>query len=189
MLFLGKGGNTPPEVVPYDFDEIVATLNQVVPNDWAAFLRDRITSKAPHAPLEGITQSGYTLTYADKPTSYERAVFGRNGVVDAYFSAGILASSDGTISDVLFGSPAFKAGLGPAEKIIAVNGRAFSGPVFALALKSAKGTSQPIDLIVENTGYFRTVHLDYHDGEKFPVLKRVDNTSDVLADILKPLAK
>jgi len=189
VLFLGKGGNTPPEVVPYDFDEIVATLNLVVPNDWPAFLRDRITSKAPHAPLEGITQSGHTLIYADKPTSFERAVFGRSGVVDAYFSAGILARSDGTISDVLFGSPAFQAGLGPAEKIIAVNGRAFSGPVFALALKSAKGTSQPIDLIVENTEYFRTVHLDYHDGEKFPVLKRVDNTSDVLGEILKPLAK
>jgi predicted metalloprotease with PDZ domain len=188
-LFLGKGGNTPPEVVPYDFDEVVATLNQVAPNDWAGFLRDRITSKAPHAPLEGITQAGYQLTYADKPTAYERAILGRSGTVDAYFSAGLLARSDGTISDVLFNSTAFRAGLGPSEKIIAVNGRAFSGPVLALALKAAKGTTQPIDLIVENTGYFRIVHLDYHDGEKYPVLKRIDNAPDVLSDILKPLAK
>ena len=117
------------------------------------------------------------------------AVFGRSGAVDADFSIGLLARPDGTISDVLFNSPAFKAGLGPSEKIIAVNGRAFSGPVMALALKAAKGTTQPIDLIVENTGWFRTVHLDYHDGEKFPVLKRVDNTPDTLSEILKPLAK
>ena len=61
--------------------------------------------------------------------------------------------------------------------------------VLGLALRAAKGTSQPIDLIVENTSFFRTVHLDYHDGEKFPVLKRVDNTPDVLSEILKPLAK
>ncbi|HZD48228.1 MAG TPA: M61 family peptidase [Silvibacterium sp.] len=188
-LFLGKGGNTPSEVVPYDFDEIVATLNQIAPNDWAGFLRDRLTSKAPHAPLEGITQSGYELSYSDKSTAYERAIFGRSHAVDVNFSIGLVAQPDGTLSDVLFGSPAFKAGLGPAEKIIAVNGRAFSGPVLALALKSAKGTTQPIDLIVENTGYFRTVHLDYHDGEKFPMLKRVDSSPDVLADILKPLAK
>jgi predicted metalloprotease with PDZ domain len=188
-LFLGKGGNTPPEVVPYDFDELVATLNQVAPNDWAAFLREHLTSKAPHAPLEGITQGGYSLVYSDKPSAYERAFFGRSGGVDAYFSAGLVARGDGTISDVLIASPAFKAGLGPAEKIIAVNGRAFSGPVLGLALRAAKGTSQPIDLIVENTNFFRTVHLDYHDGEKFPVLKRVDNTPDVLSEILKPLAR
>ena len=189
VLFLGKGGNTPPEVVPYDFDEVVATLNQVAPNDWAGFLRQRITSKAPHAPLEGITQAGYALTYAEKPSPYQRAVFGRSGAIDAYFSIGITARGDGNITDVLVGSPAYKAGLGPAEKIIAVNGRAFSGPVLALALRAAKGTSQPIDLIVENTGYFRIVHVDYHDGEKFPVLKRVDNTPDVLAEILKPLTR
>ena len=97
--------------------------------------------------------------------------------------------ADGTISDVLVGSAAYKAGLGPAEKIIAVNGRAFSGSVLALALKAAKGAPQPIDMIVENTGFFRIVHLDYHDGEKFPTLKRVDGTPDVLGEILKPLAK
>ena len=188
-LFLGKGGNTPPEVVPYDFDELVATLNQVVPNDWAAFLRERLTSKAAHAPLEGITRSGYELTYSDGPSSYERALFGRGGVIDAYFSAGIFARHDGVISDVRVGSAAYKAGLGPDDKIIAVNGRAFSGPVLALALKSAKGTTQPIDLIVENTDYFRVVHLDYHEGAKYPVLKRIDNTPDVLSQILTPLTK
>ena len=49
-LFLGKGGNTPPEVVPYNFDEVVATLSQVAPNDWAGFLRER-------ADLEGRTRA------------------------------------------------------------------------------------------------------------------------------------
>ena len=36
-IFLGKGGNTGPLIVPYDFDELVADLNQVVPYDWATF--------------------------------------------------------------------------------------------------------------------------------------------------------
>ncbi len=189
VLFLGKGGDTPPEVVPYTFDEVVATLSQVAPNDWAGFLRERVTTKAAHAPLEGITQGGYALVYSEKPSGYEQAIFGRNGGIDAYFSAGLMLRVDGTISDVLVGSAAYKAGLGPAEKIIAVNGRAFSGPVLVLAIKAAKGTSQPVDLIVENTGYFRIVHLDYHEGEKFPALKRVDGTPDVLGEILKPLAK
>ena len=35
---------------------------------------------------------------------------------------------------------------------------------------------------------FRTVRLNYHDGEKYPRLERVQGTPDLLDDILKPLA-
>ncbi|MFZ0661326.1 MAG: M61 family peptidase [Acidobacteriaceae bacterium] len=45
--FEGLGGNTPPEVVPYTFNDVVANLNAVVPYDWAGFLRERLTSKSP----------------------------------------------------------------------------------------------------------------------------------------------
>ena len=34
-IFLGKGGNTGPLIVPYTFDELFADLNQVLPYDWA----------------------------------------------------------------------------------------------------------------------------------------------------------
>ena len=34
--FHGLGGNTGPKVVPYTFEDVVAGLNSVVPNDWAA---------------------------------------------------------------------------------------------------------------------------------------------------------
>ena len=53
--FLGLNGNTPPRVIPYTFEDVVAGLNAVVPNDWAAFLHERLQSKADHAPLGGIT--------------------------------------------------------------------------------------------------------------------------------------
>jgi hypothetical protein len=32
------------------------------------------------------------------------------------------------------------------------------------------------------------VRLDYHDGEKYPRLERVQGTADLLDEILKPLA-
>ena len=41
-IFLGKGGNTGPLIVPYNFDELCADLNQVLPYDWAKFFRDRV---------------------------------------------------------------------------------------------------------------------------------------------------
>ena len=62
--FEGLGGNTPPKVVPYTFDDVVAGLNAVQPNDWAAFLRQRLDSNAPGAPLGGIENGGYKLTYS-----------------------------------------------------------------------------------------------------------------------------
>ena len=34
-LFEGVGGNTAPKVVPYTFEDVIAGLNAVVPNDWA----------------------------------------------------------------------------------------------------------------------------------------------------------
>ena len=58
VKFLAVGGNTPPKVVPYDFDEIVADLNAVVPYDWRGFLTQRLNTHAAHAPLGGIDHGG-----------------------------------------------------------------------------------------------------------------------------------
>ena len=44
--FEGLGGNTPPKVVPYTFDDVVKGLNDTVAYDWAGFLKERLTSKA-----------------------------------------------------------------------------------------------------------------------------------------------
>ena len=74
-------------------------------------------------------------------------------LIDGGDSAGLLVSATGTIGDVPVGSAACKAGLGPREKIIAVNGRGFSEAVLNGALRTARGTAQPIDLIVENTDH------------------------------------
>ncbi len=70
----------------------------------------------------------------------------------------------------------------------AVNGRGFTGEVLKQAIRGAKGTTEPIELIVSTDNEFRTVRLSYHDGEKYPRLKRVEGTPDLLDEILKPLA-
>jgi hypothetical protein len=57
------------------------------------------------------------------------------------------------------------------------------------AIKSAKGKSEPIHLIVQADSFVSLVDIDYHDGERYPVLERVDGTKDYLDDITKPLTK
>ncbi len=187
--FEGLGGNTPPKVVPYTFDDVVNGLNGVVAYDWAGFLRERLTSKAPHAPLGGIENGGYKLVFTDQPNEVTQAQMTATGSTQEWWSIGIDVTSDGRIEDVLVGSAADKAKLGPGMQIIAVNGRQFSGALLSDAIRDAKGNTNPISLIVANTGTFRVVALDYHDGLRYPHLERVDGTPDRLDDILKPMTE
>ena len=79
--------------------------------------------------------------------------------------------------------------LGPGMKIIAVNGRAYNAEILRDAIRAAKGASGPIELIVQNGEYYRTVRLDYHDGLKYAHLERDPARPDLLSEILKPHAK
>ncbi len=187
--FEGLGGNTLPKVVPYTFDDVVSGLNNVVAYDWAAFLKERLTSKSPHAPMGGIENGGYKLVYTDQPNEITQARITSTGTTPEWWSIGIDVTSDGHIEDVLVGSPADKAKLGPAMQIVAVNGRQFSGQLLSDAIRDAKGNSAPIELIVVNTGVYKVIGIDYHDGLRYPHLERVDGTPDRLDDILKPMTE
>jgi predicted metalloprotease with PDZ domain len=186
--FLGSGGNTPPKVAPYTFDDLVASLNGIEPYDWASFLKQRVSSKSPHAPLAGIANGGYRIEYTDQENSYIRAAESTYRGVNAWYSIGI-RTEDQTIQDVLMGSPAYNAGLGPGMKIVAVNGRQATDDLLRQAIRDAKDNGPDVELIVENTGYFKVVKIAYHDGERYPHLVREPNTRAILDDILKPMTK
>jgi predicted metalloprotease with PDZ domain len=187
--FHGLGGNTAPKVVPYTFEDVVTGLNGVVANDWATFLRSRVDSNAYHAPLGGLENGGYKLTYSDKPNPWTVMEDDQHGAPDFWYSIGLHVTRTGTVSDVLKEGVSDKAGFGPGMKIVAVNGRAFSPAVLKAAIRNAKGSGPSLELIVTNTGFYKIIHLDYHDGERYPQLERVSAVPDRLDDILKPAAK
>ena len=193
-IFLGKGGNTGPLIVPYNFDELVQDLNAVVPYDWATFLHERVDKINPRADLAGIEQGGYKLVFKDKPNASERTIAAASGMggprgrgLDCWFSIGLRIGADGSIADVRWNGPADKARLAPGERIIALNGQIFSSDALRSAIRSAKGNTEPIHLIVQADSFVSTVELDYHDGERYPALERVDATPAYLDDITKPL--
>ncbi len=187
--FHGLGGDTPPKVVPYTFDDVVAGLNSVVANDWATFLRSRIDSNAYQAPLGGLENGGYKLSYSDKPNAWSAMEDAERGSFDFWYSIGLHAAKSGNVSDVLKGGVSDKAGIGPGMKLIAVNGRAYTPDVLKAAIHDAKDSGPPLELIVENTGFFKVIRLDYHGGERYPQLERVSSVPDRMDDILKPEAK
>lgn len=190
-VFLNKGGGTTPTVVPFDFNEIVNDLNQVVKYDWAGFLNDRVNGINPRVNTEGIEQGGYKLVYTEKPSEYLKARMAqRSGATDVWFSLGIALDNDGTtISDVRVGGPADKARIFPGEKIMAVNGRIYSKDALHAAIRQGKAASAPIHFILQNDTLVNEVDVDYHDGDRYPTLERVEGTPAYLDDIAKPLAQ
>ena len=184
----------PPMVKPYTFDDVVAAMNQTVPYDWRSFFRTRLDFLVPHAPLGGLEGSGWRLVYTDRLNSYELASEATDGSTDARFSLGLILKhkegdkQDGLVLDVILGSPAAQAGIGPDMRVAAINGNNWSPTLLREAIAAAKGNSRPIELLVESGGYYSTFKVDYHDGERYPHLERDSSRPDLLTQILSPHA-
>jgi predicted metalloprotease with PDZ domain len=183
-LFHGAPGGA-PVVKPYTFEDVVKALNQVAPYDWAGFWTERLTNHGPGAPLTGILETGWKLVYDETPTDYFRSDEREEGQVNEVYTVGLRLRDDGAVIDTIEGMMAAKAGIGPGMKIVAVNGHRFSADALHDAIKAAKSGSDPIELLVENTDYFKTFKLDYHEGEKYPRLVRDETKPDLMAEILK----
>ncbi|HEY6303057.1 MAG TPA: M61 family peptidase [Terriglobales bacterium] len=175
----------PPMVKTYTFDEVVSALNQVAPHDWRGFWMERLSNHGPGAPLLGIEGSGWKLVYDEYPSELDRAQDRDEKNISAHYTVGLLVGSDGVVRDTVEGMIAAKAGIGPGMRIVAVNGRRFSADVWRDAIRAAKSSPSPIELIIENTDYFRVVKLDYHGGEKYPHLVRDESKPDLLTEIYR----
>ncbi len=186
LFYGGPGG--PPKVVPYTFDDIVKTLNQVTPYDWEKLLKQRLNATGPHAPLNGIEQGGWRLVYNQNPSALVDAEEKQGKYLNAFYSLGFLVRENGELEDVIPGSPAYDAGIGPGMKLVAVNGRRWSKHVLRDALRASLEKEQHFDLLVENAEFFKTYSIIYSGGEKYPHLVRAEGP-DLLINILNPLVK
>ncbi len=185
----GNGSDTTgvPVVNGYSERQVYTLLSEVAPYDWAAFFHKRIAQVQPRAPLDGITAGGYRLVYTDKPSSLSAAeAANAHGGINALFSLGMNLSADGTVDNILTQSSAFKAGLAPGMKIIAIDGRKFSGDILTRALKAHKGRTTPMQLIVSNEDFVKTLELTANEGERYPHLVRVPGMPDELQKIYAP---
>ncbi len=168
----------------YRFEDVVATLNAVQPYDWSGFLKTRLASHGPGAPLDGVARGGYRLVYAEKPTAYFIGNETRRKITDLTFSLGVSVNREGEVTAVQWDGPAFKAGLVDGEKIVAVNGVAFDGDRLKAAVTAAKGSAAPLELIIKSGDRYRVTAIPYHDGLRYPRFERVAGAPDRLGDIL-----
>jgi predicted metalloprotease with PDZ domain len=178
------GPNHGPEVKTYTFDELVSALNAIAPYDWATFFHTRLNSTSAEAPVGGIENGGWKVTYSAERSKLE----GRRGNPGDVYSIGLQVGDDGVISDAIVGSPAFEAGISSGMKIIGVNGRVYTQDLLSDAIKAAKDKSQPITLLVVVDDYFRTCTIHYNGGPRYPHLVRDDTKPDYLDELIKARA-
>jgi predicted metalloprotease with PDZ domain len=174
--------------VTYTFDDVVANLNAVYPYDWASFLRKRLDEHPNTTLTDGLTRAGWRLVFNDKPNDLVKAADARRHLTSFAFSLGLTLGSAGKLESVAWGSPAYKAGLSKGVSIVAVNNRELDGAeTLTNALKLATTTKSPIELLVHDGKFFRTVHIDYQGGVRFPHLEPIPGKTDLLAEIIAPL--
>jgi predicted metalloprotease with PDZ domain len=184
------GENTPPKVVPYTFDDVVVGINEIAAYDWRTFFTERLKSHGPGAPLGGLENSGWNLVFSETPNEFEHINEVANQEINLQFSLGLFVHGPGGedgdhILDVIPRSPAANAGLTPGMRLIAVNGRKWSPEILREAIKLAKKSKDPIELLAQNGDFFQTYRIDYHGGERNPHLEPVTGKADLLSDIAK----
>ncbi|HET8554394.1 MAG TPA: M61 family peptidase [Rhodanobacteraceae bacterium] len=177
----------------YTFDDVVAALDKVQPYDWASFLKTWVNGTGDEVPLlSGITASGWKLVYTDKPSRYESALenVGMGELegmgFNEMFSIGLFLRNGGAIADVRWNGPAFKAGLAPGMRIVAVDGKAYSIEALRDRIARAQQDKQPIHIRAKGDGVTRRYMIHYDGGLKYPHLVRAPGTTDYLKQILAP---
>jgi predicted metalloprotease with PDZ domain len=177
------GPNGDPHVVPYTFDDVVRTLNEVVPYDWRTFFMDRVYNVNKTAPIGGITNGGWKLVYNDTPNVQDSL---RGVGPNLMYSVGLIVNAQGAIRDISPDLAAGKAGLAPGMVIKKVNGEDYSYENIHKAVAATKNGPAPIKLEVQNGGDTATYDISYTGGEKYPHLVRDESKPDYLSAIGKP---
>jgi predicted metalloprotease with PDZ domain len=187
--FFGVGdGDIGP--VTYTFDDIVRSLNSVVPFDWGKFLDQRVHS-AGSAPIEGLARGGWRLVYGETRSDYMKSFEQQRGTADFIFSIGMSVGvyPGAQVTEVRWGGPAYEAGLTIGMTVVAVNGREYRQEWLREAIASAKVTRTPVELIVKDLDRYRVVKIPYYEGLKYPHLERSGRNLDRLGAIVQPRVK
>ena len=184
-----KVPGTRPSVVPYTADDIYAALGRVVPFDWKEFFTQRLNRVGPNPPMEGIGRAGWRLVFNHTQNRFVVSSEKSDKRVDLRYSLGLTMDAETqTIGDVIPGTAADQAGLGPNMKVIGVNGRKYSDDVMRDALIASE-RGKPIELLVENTEFITSHRLNYSGGLRYPHLERVIGTADLLGATIEPRSR
>jgi len=181
-FFAGASPDAPTRT--YTFEDICRTLNEVAPADWNKFLRDWIDAHDELDTNSGLTRHGWQLVFTDTPTPAFRASEEEDGVTDLTYSLGLTIRPDGTTRAVSWNGPAFRAGMRPGTRMVAVNGTPFGREAILTAVRNSP--NHHLVLTIEQDGHRSDVPIAYAGPLRYPRLQRIAERPDTLATLLAP---
>jgi predicted metalloprotease with PDZ domain len=182
------GASGAPEVAPYDEQDVVAALAAVAPADWRAFVHRHLDETGTAALFGALERSGWRLAYSPEKNAWVEYWQKRRKTTERQWSIGLRLDEGAVILDAIEDRAAAQAGAAPGMTVVAVDGRKFTAEALDAAIARAQAARRPIELLVENDGYYRTLEVAYADGPRYPHLMRVDEVPDVLSAVLAPAA-
>jgi len=187
-FYAGDSGK--PALKPYSEQDVYDNLAAVAPADWRAFMGRHLHTTGTSALFAALERSGWKLVYSEEKNAYVEVEEKVRDRVDRMWSIGMsltkdkdVKDKDGVIVDVVADRAAARAGAGPGMQLVAVNGQRYTADVLDAAIDEAKQSHKPIELLVQNDGYYRTLEVPYYDGERYPHLVR-NGQSDTLSKVL-----
>jgi predicted metalloprotease with PDZ domain len=184
QFYGGKAGLSGVET--YTIDDVVKSLDKIAHFDWEKFFSERLNSHEPAAPMGGLSRAGWEVTYSDSPNSQVSLRENLEKRIDASWSIGLSVFDDGLVQDVVPGSPGFKTGIAPGMKVTKVNGEKWSIQALRKAMTRAKSPGNPIELVLQQGRRELKSRMEYHDGEGYPHLRRLEGKDDILERIIAP---
>jgi predicted metalloprotease with PDZ domain len=188
-FYAGTGGE--PAVKPYVESDVYAALAAIAPGDWQQIVRHHLDSLGPEALLAGLEASGWRLEYTPEKNSDIELNWQRRKELDRRWSVGLIVDDKGQIVDTIEDRAAARAGAGAGMKLVAINGKAYAADdddaaagALDAAIAAAHEKHQPIELLIESAGYYRTLRVEYFDGARFPHLVRIAARPDTLSQAL-----
>nr|WP_295660905.1 peptidase M61 [Polymorphobacter sp.] len=180
-FFAGASPEAPTRT--FVFDDVSSALNGVAPYDWAGFLRRWVDGHAVDVAA-GLARQGWRLIYTDTPT----ATFSQNeaelGVADLTYSIGLTVTDSGVVRSVAWNGPAFRAGMAPRTKIVAVGGVPFMRAALIKAVRTAAKT--PVAVTFQQDERSIEATLDYRGTLRYPRLAPIPGQPDRLTALLAP---
>ena len=158
--------------LPFEFADVVNTLNSVYPYGWDGFLRTKFMTPDQPSPVGGIEKAGYRLVWKDEPNPNDKARMLDAKSVSLTYSLGIAIDKDAKVTATQWNSAAFNAGLNNGAKLIAVNGTSYDQDGLKKAIAANKSGAQPIELLIQRGDRFQTIKIDYRGGLRWPWLER-----------------
>lgn len=104
------------------------------------------------------------------------------------WSIGLVLDEEGAVDDVIADRAAGVAGIAPGMTLVAVDGRKYSDDILDAAIADAQKSRRPIELLLRNGEFYRSITVPYFDGPRFPHLVRIAGRPDYLSAVLAPRA-